>query len=64
MKRTLVIALAAVSLAACKKETNTTTPVADFNTMKQTVITDFTNNVAIPSYKDLSDKADNFFMWL
>ncbi len=64
MKRTLFIAtIAGLALAtACKKDEATTTdPNADFNTMKQTVLTDFTNKVAVASYKDLSDKADAFY---
>lgn len=63
MKRTLLIAtLAGLTIvAACKKdETTTTDPTVDFNTMKGLVIEDFTNKVAIASYKDLSDRADAF----
>jgi putative iron-regulated protein len=64
MKRALLIATVAglAMTTACKKDKTTSEPTVDFNTMKQTVLTDFTNKVAIASYKDLSDKADAFYI--
>lgn len=60
MKRKLVLlsALAIVAIAACNKKDDEPVVTEDFNTLKQTVLTDFTNNIAIEGYKDL-DAASN-----
>lgn len=58
MKRSiLAMASVIVLLGACKKDkdNNTTTTAEDFTTLKQTVLTDFTNKVAVAGYKDLDD---------
>lgn len=45
-------------LAACSKSDNSSsTTTADFDTLKTTVITDFTNDIAVAGYKDLDDAA-------
>lgn len=59
-----VLAIAAlVMLGACNKndENTETTTMEDFNTMKQTVLTDFTNNVAVAGYKDLNDASNTLY---
>ncbi len=61
-KKLKVAALAAVlSVAACKKDPDTVTTTVDFNGLKQEVLTDFTNKIAVAGYKDLSDGADNLY---
>jgi putative iron-regulated protein len=61
-KKLKVAALAAVlSVAACKKDTDTVTTTVDFKGLKQEVLTDFTNKIAVAGYKDLSDGADNLY---
>ncbi len=59
-KKLMVLAIAsAMSVAACKKGSDTVTTAVDFDTLKQEVLTDFTNKVALAGYKDLTDGADN-----
>ncbi|MBS1773451.1 MAG: hypothetical protein JST82_11385 [Bacteroidetes bacterium] len=57
MKNKLLIALSATVMlsTACHKTSTdtTTTNTVDFNALKQTVLVDFTNNVALASYQDL-----------
>lgn len=59
-KGLLAFATIAVLLGGCSKDPETTVvDNTDFNTLKQEVLTNFTNNVAVASYKDLSDASDN-----
>lgn len=56
----IILAITAAALLAigCKKdETPTNVAPVDFQTLKREVLTDFANNVALPSYKDLRDAA-------
>ncbi|PUZ19963.1 Uncharacterized iron-regulated protein [Chitinophaga costaii] len=60
MKKIAILAMAAgvVTLAACKKDSNNGgSQSGDFNTIKNTVITDFVNKTAIPGYAALKAKA-------
>jgi len=58
MKKTIVsFCAAAVILAACNKASTTTPQTDNFAALEQTVLTDFTNNVALSSYLNLSVKA-------
>jgi predicted lipoprotein len=62
MKRIVVILASAVLLvAACKKKADEPVVTEDFNSMKQTVLNDFTNKVALPGYKDLSDASATLY---
>lgn len=57
MKKILLSAtVLAVIIAGCKKD-ETTTPAADFTTLKSQGITDFVNVVAVPGYLELKTKA-------
>ena len=60
MKKNIFIGAAACTIlfAGCNKTDSATTE--DFTTLKQTVLTDFTNNVAVAGYKDLDDNATAF----
>lgn len=66
MKNKLVIALGAVMILAnaCHKPQEATPVNNDFSTMKQQVLEDFTNKVAVPGYKDLADASDNLYSTL
>ncbi|RYE23461.1 MAG: hypothetical protein EOP51_10435 [Sphingobacteriales bacterium] len=61
-KSLLAIAAATMLLSACSKDKDpeTTTPV-DFNALKTEVLTNFTNNIAVACYKDLSDASDKLY---
>jgi putative iron-regulated protein len=61
MKKTLVTTIAFGSLifAACNKSSESMSQTDNFETMEQTVLTDFTNNVALYSYLNLSVRATN-----
>lgn len=48
---------AAVVLMACNKNDNSTPATDDFATLETTVLTSFTNNVALPGYAQLSTDA-------
>ncbi len=65
MKNKLLITASAallLSATACHKASETATlPAADFNTVKQQALTDFTNKVALPGYKDLDDASQNLY---
>lgn len=56
-KNILSIAYILIILTACNKAPETTQQTEDFSTLEQTVLTDFTNNVALNSYLNLSIKA-------
>src|SRR5258705_155070 len=59
MKKILIlISLGAGVLAACNKSSSSSSE--DFTSLKTTVLTDFTANVAVPGYKDLDDSATAF----
>ena len=58
MKRILSATVAAALIfAACNKASQATPQTEDFTALEQTVLTDFTNNVALSSYLSLSVKA-------
>ena len=59
MKNKLIAfaATATLLVASCKKDETPTTPVADFNTLKTSVIKDFANNIAVTTYNDLNNAA-------
>lgn len=50
------IILTLIVFEACHKASNTT-PAADFTTLEQSVITDFTNNTALSQYSNLTNAA-------
>jgi putative iron-regulated protein len=58
-KIALLITLAGIVFAACNKS-NSSSSTEDFTSLKTTVITDFTGNIAVPGYKDLDDSATAF----
>ena len=64
MKNIFVITVAVCCFAgtACNKAPGITTPPEDFTTLEQTVLTDFTNNIAIAGYLKLSIGAANLNM--
>lgn len=66
MKHKLIIALGATIMlaSACHKTEDPAPVTTDFNTMKEQVLTDFTNKVAVPGYKDLADASDNLYSTL
>ncbi|HEY6975459.1 MAG TPA: imelysin family protein [Chitinophagaceae bacterium] len=58
MKKILFYILPGIVIfSACNKAPETTPENDDFETLEQTVLTDFTNNVALSSYLNLSIKA-------
>lgn len=59
MKKIIFSAVIATALiyTSCNKADNNTKPTDDFATLEQTVLTDFTNNVAIAGYLDLDNQA-------
>ncbi len=64
MKKTIfTLASLALLMGACKKDddNNTTTTAEDFNSLKTTVLTDFTAKVAVPSYQDLDNAAGTLY---
>ncbi len=54
-----IIVAGIIIITACSKSSSNTT-TADFTTLKQTAITDFTNNVALAGYQDLDNQATTF----
>jgi putative iron-regulated protein len=61
-KSLLAIAAATMLLSACSKDTDPVdTTTTDFNTLKSEVLTNFTNNIAVAGYKDLSDASDKLY---
>ena len=56
-KLTTAIAVISLLFFACNKATQSTPQGEDFTTTEQTVLTDFTNNIALSSYLTLSIKA-------
>jgi len=59
MKNIFLTVIICLLFSACRKAT-TTGNNEDFGTLKQTVLNDFVDNVAIPQYQDLSEAALNF----
>ena len=60
-RHSAILAALILSATACKKETETTTNTVDFEAVKQTVLTDFTNNIAVAGYKDLHDASATLY---
>jgi putative iron-regulated protein len=65
MKRNIIVAVilvaaVAITAVACSKSSSGGGTTTDFTTLKKTVLTDFTNNVALAGYKDLDDQATTF----
>lgn len=54
----IIFAVAVISLPACRKASSGSGTTDDFNTLKQTVLTDFVDNVALPQYYNLSQAAN------
>jgi len=63
MKNKIILLAAAsfLSLTACNKKDDNNSTATDFNTLKTTVLADFTNNVALPSYGDLKTASDDLY---
>ncbi|PWT78329.1 MAG: hypothetical protein C5B59_02010 [Bacteroidetes bacterium] len=55
--QTLYIVIALIIFPSCHKA-NTDFATTDFNTIEQSVITEFTNNVALGTYSNLRSSAD------
>lgn len=57
MKKSFAIILTAIIVLSCNKAPQTTPQTDDFAATEQTVLTDFSNNIALGSYLTLSIKA-------
>jgi predicted lipoprotein len=58
-KMIFIVLISASVFLSCNKAPDITPGTADFSKLEQSVLTDFTNNVALSSYLNLSVKANN-----
>ncbi len=54
----LFFAIICVVFSACRKASSGVDTTEDFNALKQTVLNDFVDNVALPQYQNLSQAAN------